>query len=76
MLFGRNMQVSFVKPRKDGEPGPTFNLEDLDYDKIGMIAKDTVKITAVSIVAVGAAFFAMSTARQILINVTNPANYR
>jgi len=77
MLFGRTVQLQLVKPSKNGDSEKTaINLENLDYEKIGQIAKDTVKVGAIAVVAVGAAFFAMSTARQILVNLANPANYR
>lgn len=76
MLFGRNIQLQLVKPSKTGETPTTVNLENIDYEKLGMIAQDTVKVAALAAVGVGAAFFTMSTLRQVIINVTNPANYR
>lgn len=77
MFFGRTMQVTFVKPGKNGNSEQTaINLDQLDYDKIGEIARDTVKTAAVAIVGIGAAFFVMGTAREILVNLANPANYR
>lgn len=75
-MFGRAFQIQLVKRGKIGDQASTINLEDLDYEKIGEIAKDTVKTAAIATVVVGAAFFAMGTVRQILVNLTNPANYR
>lgn len=77
-MFGRTIQVAFVrnKKRADGTERPTIDLENLDYDKLGEIVKDTVKIAALSIVGIGAAFFVLGTVQKVIVNVANPANYR
>lgn len=77
-MLGRAIQLTLVRNKKkaDGENRPIIDLDNLDYEQLGQIAKDTVKVGAIAVVGIGAAFFVMSTAQKIIVNLTNPANYR
>lgn len=78
MMFGRAVQLSFVRKQKKaaGEERPIIDLNELDYTELRSIAKDVVKTATVGIIGIGAAFFVMSTAQKVIVNITNPANYR
>lgn len=74
MFKNRAIQMRFVKTAEDDQAAPILpEIPTLDPEQINTLLKDQVQNLGKTIVAVAGALTLMATAREIIVNNTNPA---
>lgn len=69
-MFGFKVETRIRRDNRNDQPTEDLKMPKLDPD----LYKDLLRHTALTVVSVMAVSTALGTTREILVNVTNPAN--
>lgn len=69
-MFGFKVETRIRRDARNDQPTEDLKMPKLDPD----LYKDLLRHTALTVVSVMAVSTALGTTREILVNVTNPAN--
>ena len=69
-MFGFKVETRIRRDNRNDQPSEDLKMPKLDPD----LYKDLLRHTALTVVSVMAVSTALGTTREILVNVTNPAN--
>lgn len=69
-MFGFKVETRIRRDTRNDQPTEDLKMPKLDPD----LYKDLLRHTALTVVSVMAVSTALGTTREILVNVTNPAN--
>lgn len=69
-MFGFKVETRIRRDSRNDQPAEDFKMPKIDPD----LYKDLLRHTALTVVSVMAVSTALGTTREILVNVTNPAN--
>ena len=69
-MFGFKVETRIRRDNRNDPPAEDFKMPHVDPD----LYKDLLRHTALTVMSVMAVSTALGTTREILVNVTNPAN--
>ncbi len=69
-MFGFKVETRIRRDNRNDQPTEDFKMPHVDPD----LYKDLLRHTALTVMSVMAVSTALGTTREILVNVTNPAN--